>query len=154
MYDRTHQLSHLGPQVCTVEVFLTTNSIALMDIRLVVWMSFGHLYLSRNLFISSNCRIYWHKVIHNILSFFFLTSIGSIVMFSHFLTLVICVIFFLDHSVLRFINFIVCVCFFQRTNVFVSLIFLYCFCFLLHWFLLSLHFLLSAYLGFDWFVLS
>lgn len=123
MYDRTHQLSHLGPQVCTVEVFLTTNSIALMDIRLVVWMSFGHLYLSRNLFISSNCRIYWHKVIHNILSFFFLTSIGSIVMFSHFLTLVICVIFFLDHSVLRFINFIVCVCVFSREPMF-----------LFHWF--------------------
>ena len=66
-----------------------------------------------------NCRIYWHKVIHNIL-LFFLTSIGSIVMFSHFLTLVICVIFFLDHSVLRFINFIVCVCVFPENQ---------CFCF-------------------------
>lgn len=122
MYDRTHQLSHLGPQVCTVEVFLTTNSIALMDIRLVVWMSFGHLYLSRNLFISSNCRIYWHKVIHNILFFFNVHRIYSDVFsFSNIGNL--CHLFSWSFCLEIYQFYCVCVCFFSREPMF-----------LFHWF--------------------
>lgn len=54
--------------------FFIINSISLIDARLFMvsvmvsvssWVSFDHFYLSRNLSISSQCGIYWHKAVHN-----------------------------------------------------------------------------------------
>ena len=56
--------------------FLITNSISLLVIglfRLSISSSFslGRLYVSRNIFISLGCPIFWYLTLHNVLLWFF-----------------------------------------------------------------------------------
>lgn len=52
-------------------------------------VSFGNLYFSSTLSISSTFHIYWHKVIHIIILWFFIVSVGSVLLdLSPFLILI------------------------------------------------------------------
>ena len=76
MLVRIPHWSHLILDFCLqgICVFLITDSISLLVISLFklsisFWFSFGGLYVSRNLYISSRFPICWHIIVHRILIF-------------------------------------------------------------------------------------
>ena len=80
------------------------------------WVSFDNFYLSRNLSVSSQCGLYWHKAVHNsILLSSIVCWICSDVLsfipdnwFVWVFFLLVIFAFFLHQSLKRFISFTVC----------------------------------------------